>query len=120
VGTIFPFWVQANNSTKGYWEMPYTLVQDFTLFILMNENNDIWKNKADWIVQKGGMVLVNVHPDYVNFSQDKNGLQEFSMLQYVKFLKYIKSKYEGGYWNPLPKELARYLDKNFDKKSEIL
>jgi len=71
VGTIFPFWVPANGSGKGYWEMPYTLVQDFTLFILMNENNDIWKRKVDWIVQNGGMVLVNVHPDYVNFSQNK-------------------------------------------------
>jgi hypothetical protein len=120
VGTIFPFWVQANNSAKGYWEIPYTLVQDFTLFILMNENNDVWKKKADWIEQKRGMVLVNVHPDYVNFSENKNGLQEFSMLQYVNFLKYIKSKYEGKYCNPLPKELAQYLDKNFDKKSAIL
>ncbi|MGB5894589.1 MAG: hypothetical protein WBG58_10450, partial [Ignavibacteriaceae bacterium] len=86
--TIFPFWVQENGSDKGYWEMPYTLVQDFTLFILMNENINIWKKKADWIIQNEGMVLVNVHPDYVNFSQKKNGLEEFSKSQYVGFLGY--------------------------------
>ena len=120
VGTIFPFWVQANGSEKGYWEMPYTLVQDFTLFILMNENNDIWKKKVDWIVQNGGMVLVNVHPDYVNFSQNENGLEEFSKIQYVGLLNYIASKYKGQYWNPLPKELAQYLDENFDKKLAVL
>jgi len=120
VGTIFPFWIPANSSDKGYWEMPYTLVQDFTLFILMNENNDIWKRKVDWIVRSGGMVLVNVHPDYVNFSQNKNGLEEFSKTQYVGLLNYVKSKYKEQYWNPLPKELAKYLDENFDKILAVL
>jgi hypothetical protein len=118
--TIFPLWVQANGSEKGYWEMPYTLVQDFTLFILMNENNDIWKRKIDWIVQHGGMVLVNVHPDYINFTQNKNGLEEFSKSQYVGLLEYIKSKYLGQYWNPLPKELAEYLNNNFPKEYVLL
>jgi len=35
-------------------------------------------------------------------------------------LNYIKSKYKGQYWNPLPKELAKYLDENFDKKLAVL
>lgn len=119
--TIFPFWVSKNGVVdgNGYWEFPYTLVQDFTLFILMNENNEIWKRKVDWIVQRGGMVLVNVHPDYINFSQNENELEEFSKIQYVGLLKYIKSKYRDEYWNPLPKELAHYLDKNFNKKPSV-
>lgn len=118
--TIFPFWVQADGSEIGYWEMPYTLVQDFTLFILMEESNEIWKRKVDWIVQRGGMVLLNVHPDYINFSEDKNGLEEFSKNQYTDLLTYIKTRYNGQYWNPLPKELAQYLDQNFVKNHPAL
>ncbi|MCZ6701593.1 MAG: hypothetical protein O6940_00985 [Ignavibacteria bacterium] len=120
--TIFPFWVSKNGEVNenGYWEFPYTLVQDFTLFILMKKNNDIWKKKVDWIAQNGGMVLVNVHPDYVNFSQNKNDVEEFSKIQYVGLLKYIKSKYKGQYWNPLPKELAEYLNNNFPKEYALL
>ena len=86
----------------------------------MKENIGIWKKKIDWIVQNGGMVLVNVHPDYVNFSQNKNGIEEFSKIQYVELLKYIKSKYKEQYWNPLPKELAEYLNNNFLKEDALL
>jgi len=120
--TIFPFWVSknGNDSANGYWEFPYTLVQDFTLFILMNENNDIWEKKVDWIVQNGGMVLVNVHPDYINFSKNKNRVEEFSKIQYIGLLNYIKTKYKGQYWNPLPKELAEYLNNNFPKEYVLL
>ena len=38
VGTIFPFWVDnKRNKNGGYVELPYTLPQDFTPFILMRE-----------------------------------------------------------------------------------
>jgi hypothetical protein len=36
-GTIFPFWVQNGSPRKGFVELPYTLPQDFTLFVLMKE-----------------------------------------------------------------------------------
>lgn len=119
VNTIFPFWVADNGNGNGYWELPYTLVQDFTLLVLLREDIDIWKEKVDWIVKKGGMVLVNVHPDYVNFSENKNGLEEFSKSRYVDLLTYVESKYEGEYWNPLPKELAAYLENRFPKNGAI-
>ncbi len=49
-GTIFPFWVEGNSKQKGYVELPYTLPQDFALFVLMKETNiHIWKQKLDWI-----------------------------------------------------------------------
>ena len=34
-GTIFPFWVESNHDKKGYVELPYTLPQDFLLYILI-------------------------------------------------------------------------------------
>ena len=52
----------------GYVELPYTLPQDSTMFLVLQEKStDIWKQKLDWLVQRGGMALVNVHPDYVGF-----------------------------------------------------
>jgi len=111
VGTIFPYWVDDDKS--GFWEFPYTIVQDFTLFILMNAKNiGIWQRKIDWIVEKGGMVLVNVHPDYINFD-NKRTLEEFPLNLYTDLLKYVKEKYSQIYWNPLPKELAVYLENKY-------
>ena len=63
------------------------------------------------------MVLINVHPDYVNFSERKNASEEFSKSKYVGLLNYIDSKYKGKYWNPLPKELATYLENHFPQNS---
>ncbi len=114
VGTIFPFFVNKKGSKNGYWEFPYTLVQDFTLLILMNESNEIWKKKLDWIVEKGGMALLNVHPDYINFENRKT-LQEFPVKIYEDFLHYVSDKYKNDYWNPLPRELVEYLNDSSDK-----
>src|SRR5580658_7120842 len=36
VGTIFPFW-QSDRQGRGYLELPYTLPQDSTLFLLFDE-----------------------------------------------------------------------------------
>jgi len=116
-GTIFPFWVQNNSLKRGYVELPYTLSQDFTLFILMKEQTiDIWKNKIDWIAAKGGMALFNSHPDYMNFNKQKNGSEEYSIKYYKEFLMYIISKYKGQYWNALPKEIAQFWISNIVKK----
>ena len=69
VNTIFPFWVPGV-AGRGYVELPYTLPQDSTLFLLLKESSpEIWKRKLDWIVECGGMALVNVHPDYLNFDE---------------------------------------------------
>jgi len=108
VGTIFPFWVEGKDRRPGYVEMPYTLVQDFTLFILMREESPaIWIDKLDWISKNGGMALVNIHPDYLNF-ENKNELEQFPVSYYSDFLKFVKEKYEGKYWNALPKDAAAY------------
>ena len=107
MGTIFPFFVQGNSSRKGYVELPYTLPQDFTLFVILKEKNiDIWKQKLDWIVENRGMALFITHPDYMNCTKGKCKMEEYPMKFYEELLDYIKCKYEGQYWNPLPKEMA--------------
>ncbi|MFX0132635.1 MAG: hypothetical protein ACFFDN_03210 [Candidatus Hodarchaeota archaeon] len=114
IGTIFPFWIKANLTYQGYIELPYTLPQDFTLFVLMKEKNiDIWKRKLDWIAENGGMALLNTHPDYMNFKGGKLNNEDYPAEYYVQFLKYVKSKYSGIYWHVLPKEVARFFRKMY-------
>lgn len=109
VGTIFPFWVQGNSNHKGYVELPYTLAQDFTLFILMKEKGvDVWKKKLDWIAGCGGMALLNTHPDYMNFNKTKPKFDEYPVQYYIDFLEHIRTGYEGRYWHDLPKSVAEY------------
>ena len=109
VGTIFPFWVPSGDGTDGYVEIPYTLPQDFTLFILMkNKTIDIWKRKLDWIVSKGGMALMLTHPDYISFNKPSLMEEEYHIDKYEKFLEYVKSAYKDQYYHVLPRELASF------------
>lgn len=109
-GTIFPFLVKGSSSQKGFFEMPYTLPHDFTLFVILQEKNiDIWKKKVDWIAENGGTVIMTTHPDYMNFNGKKLDLEEYPVRLYEEFLRYIKTKYDGLYWHVLPKNLARYM-----------
>jgi len=108
--TIFPFWVPRPGG--GYVELPYTLPQDSTMFLVLQEKSpDIWKRKLDWIVRRGGMALVNVHPDYVGFDLQKTAAAEYPAAWYEEFLRYVKEHYAGQYWNPLPRELASWYRK---------
>jgi hypothetical protein len=116
-GTIFPFLVNGNPKRRGYVELPYTMPQDFLLFVLMQEKTiDIWKRKLDWIVEHGGMALFITHPDYMNFDNTPHH-EEYPAHYYEEFLGYIKTRYEGLYWNPLPKDVAHYYVGNFGRKS---
>lgn len=125
VGTIFPFWVEGASNQPGYVELPYTLPQDFTPFIIMKEKtNKIWKEKLAWIVEKGGMALFNTHPDYINFDGRKSKIEEYLVEYYAEFLEYIKHKYEGQYWHVLPKEISSFFksfkfDANNSKQAKL-
>jgi glycosyltransferase involved in cell wall biosynthesis len=109
--TIFPFWVQGLDG-RGFVELPYTLVQDFNLFKILREPNiDIWKRKLDWIVDRGGMALINTHPDYMSI-EGKRDRDEYPFSHYEELLRYAKEKFEGEYWAATPKEVARYYCEN--------
>ena len=115
-GTIYPIWVQNTSFGKGYVELPYTLPQDFTLFILMKEKNiSIWKDKLDWVAEKGGMMLLNSHPDYMNFHK-KNSYEEYTVEFYVEFLEYLKTRYKDQFWHVLPKDIACFWRQRYSNK----
>ncbi len=120
--TIFPFWVPnpngdsisyqrsaVNPASKGYVELPYTLPQDFTLFVLLQEKTpEIWMRKLDWIAQHGGMALVDVHPDYLCLDYAIATSREYPVAHYKSFLEYVSRHYEGAFWNTTPRKVAQF------------
>jgi glycosyltransferase involved in cell wall biosynthesis len=121
--TIFPFWVPRpngdsfngqrstnNSSSRGYVELPYTLPQDSTLFLVLRETTpEIWMRKLDWIAEHGGMVLLDAHPDYMSFEGCKQTATEYPTALYREFLTYVRNRYADEYWHALPKEVARHV-----------
>ena len=120
VNTIFPFWVPRrsesgdersatikghasslnsqlltlNHSRSGYVELPYTLPQDSTLFLMLREKTvEIWKRKLDWIALHGGMALVNVHPDYIRFGYTSNSAHTYPVQFFSNLLRYVSQKH---------------------------
>ena len=110
MGTIFPFLVSSERPGGGYVELPYTLPQDVTLYVILREaTNRIWKRKTEWLAGHGGMVLLNVHPDYLAMHGGRPAISEFDPELYFGYLRHVRERYEGQYWNPLPRELARFV-----------
>jgi hypothetical protein len=108
VGTIFPFLVRTPR--RSYVELPYTLAQDFTLFVLLNfKDIEVWRRKLDWVVTHGGMVLVNTHPDYMSFN-GRAGYEEYPVERYRELLQYVAANYRDRYWHALPKTVAAYAE----------
>jgi hypothetical protein len=119
--TIFPFWVKGSGKRGGYVELPYTLPQDFTLFVLMKQTDiGIWKRKLDWIAENNGMALINAHPDYMEFERKRGGSETYPAKFYSEFLKFVKSRHEDEFWNCLPRDMARFWEKDSSKGSEFV
>ncbi len=109
VRTTFPFVVQGENG-NSFVELPYTLPQDHLLFIILQERTiDLWKRKLDWIVDKGGMAHVIVHPDYMYFNDSARCYAEsYPAALYRELLEYITVKYQGQYCNMTAKDVAAF------------
>jgi glycosyltransferase involved in cell wall biosynthesis len=123
-GTIFPFWVPhidgvqgdgrwriAEKRRTGYLELPYTLPQDSTLFpYLQHETNAIWLNKLKWIAERGGMAMVNVHPDYIAMDEEgREGGEGYPLEHYRSLLATIRRDYADEAWCVVPRELTRHV-----------
>ncbi len=130
--TIFPFWVAGaarkledgsqnsdgtsdlpfpatHNARSGYVELPYTLPQDSTLFLLLRERTtDIWVRKLDWIAEHGGMALVNIHPDYVGFDSTNGSGNNYPAARIYEFLNHVVKKFGDAFWNPSCSELSSW------------
>jgi len=117
VNTIFPFWVPRTDGS-GYVELPYTLPQDSTVFLLFQESTiDTWTRKLDWVAQRGGLALVNVHPDYMNFEGATNS-SEYNVRLYQNFLEYVAQRYGQEAWFALPREVAAHFRQHVSSSLE--
>jgi hypothetical protein len=123
VRTIFPFFAtgarisdqwsvvssQPNPELKPLVELPYTLPQDSTLFLILGETAPrIWLEKLDWIAKHGGMALVNVHPDYLRLRPDDDPRSTYPLSHYEALLNHVNTKYSGSVWKALPREVAAW------------
>jgi hypothetical protein len=109
VNTIFPFWVDNHEDGSGYMELPYTLAQDSTLFLVLRQKCiDTWKRKLDWVAERGGMALVDVHPDYISFDGSPRSWGKYPSGYYSELLEYVREKHAGRFWHALPREVAAY------------
>src|SRR5712691_4520082 len=118
MNTIFPFWVSQNEGS-GYVELPYTLPQDSTLFLVLRETSiDAWRGKLDWVAQHGGLALVNVHPDYMNFD-GRTTAREYQARLYQDLLEYVAKRYSSQCWFALARDVARYVDNNRPVRSGL-
>ena len=80
-------------------ELPITLPQDHTLFsILQHPDADVWMGKADFLRERGGMVLVLTHPDYAHDPRVAEG--------YRALLDRFRQDDSG--WYALPREVAAW------------
>jgi hypothetical protein len=93
----------------GYIELPYTLTQDSTLFLFLEATTiGIWQKKLRWIAARGGMALVNIHPDYIHFGSRPATRSSYPASLIREFLLHVKEQYAQDVWCALPKEVADY------------
>jgi hypothetical protein len=91
--SIWPFFI------GHFIELPYTLVQDYTLTSILKETTPkLWLEKVDFIEKYYGMALVNTHPDYLK--------RKLTWDVYTEFLNEMKKR--RGSWHALPGEVAAW------------
>ena len=93
VGCIWPL------VAGRFVELPYTLPQDHTVLIALGQDDDaIWRQKLDYLAERGGMALMLTHPDYLDSPRRLD--------LYREFLQYAREK--SGAWHALPCEVAAW------------
>lgn len=91
--SIWPFFLGR------FVELPYTLVQDYTLTDILREDTPrLWLEKVEFVRAHYGMALLNSHPDY---------LRAPSRLEiYSDFLLAMQAKEDC--WKALPRAVASW------------
>lgn len=79
-------------------ELPITLPQDHTLFVLLRSDERVWLDKAAVLRARGGMALIDTHPDYL--------LDDESLGRYARFLDAFGE--DADAWHALPREVSAW------------
>jgi peptidoglycan/xylan/chitin deacetylase (PgdA/CDA1 family) len=79
-------------------ELPITLPQDHTVFVILRRDESVWRQKAELLRARGGMALVIVHPDYMT--------RDGRLDAYRRFLEAFRD--DATAWKALPREVAAW------------
>jgi hypothetical protein len=80
-------------------ELPLTLPQDHTLFVILRHGDEsAWVEKAEFLRDRGGLALIDTHPDYL--------VDERILRAYAHFLGRFAE--DEGAWRALPREVSAW------------
>jgi hypothetical protein len=90
-------------------ELPITLPQDHTLFVILRRPDEaLWLEKTDLLRARGGMALLDTHPDYM--------LEPGRLRFYERFLAHATA--DPGVWRALPSEVSAWWRRRADSRLE--
>lgn len=91
--TVMPYFI------GNIVELPVTMTQDYSLFYMLGDHTiDLWKQQAQLIMRKHGLMSFIVHPDYITQTREKSTYQAL-----LGFLSSLRD--ERGIWIPRPSEV---------------
>ena len=80
-------------------ELPLTMPQDHTLFVILRQVDEhAWVTKAELLRDRGGMALIDTHPDYL--------VDDRILKAYAGFLERFVQ--DGSAWKALPCEVSSW------------
>jgi len=80
-------------------ELPLTLTLDHTLFVILCQTDErAWVAKAEFLRDRGGMALIDTHPDYL--------VDGTILSSYASFLARFAS--DATAWKALPREVSAW------------
>jgi hypothetical protein len=82
----------------GVVELPITLPQDHTVFVILRRGETVWQDKAEALRRRGGMALLITHPDYL--------LDDELLSAYRRFIAAYHDDQTA--WRALPHEVSHW------------
>ena len=80
-------------------ELPLTLPQDHTLFVILGQHDEtIWVDKAEFLRARGGLAVIDTHPDYL--------VDDRILTAYGRFLDRFAD--DATAWHALPREVSAW------------
>jgi hypothetical protein len=90
-------------------ELPLTMPQDHTLFVILRHKDETaWIDKAEFLRERGGMALIDTHPDYL--------LDDRIMGAYRRLLERYADDQTA--WKVLPREVSAWWRRRADSQIE--
>jgi hypothetical protein len=94
--TVMPYFV------GDILELPVTTIQDYSLFHILNDHSiDIWKQQAQLILEKHGLMNFIIHPDYVTHGREQEVFK--ALLAHL-----AKLRADNELWIPTAGEAAKW------------